>query len=120
MGWTVIDDHWNGREISPGCIDNALSLLSALGAEPLMRNENDIGITNALYLNCRRVLKLRWIKREYNYRFVPLLAQAVSKIACYREGRLLDKGQLAPTRSESFNASDNIRELRATCAPMQP
>jgi hypothetical protein len=64
--WIVIDKDRYRREISSSGRDDSLRFLRRVTARLLVSNQDNIGITNALNVDRRRVLKLRGVKHEHH------------------------------------------------------
>ena len=109
--------HW--REISSSGGDNSSRLLSGLTSGLLVRNQDDIGVSNSLNVNSRGILKLGRIKHKHNDIVVPSLSQPALDVTRDGERGLLNKGEFSALCSECLNSGKNIGELRATRASMK-
>jgi hypothetical protein len=71
--------HW--REISSSGGDNSSRLLSGLTSGLLVRNQDDIGVSNSLNVNSRGILKLGRVKHKHDDVVVTTLSQPVPYVA---------------------------------------
>jgi hypothetical protein len=85
----------------------------------LMRDQDDIGVSNSLPVDGWRVLELSWIKHEHHNVVVTAVVQSTPDVTGNGEWRLFYEGEFSPLLGECLNAGENIRKLRATGASME-
>jgi hypothetical protein len=79
--WIVIHQNWHWREISPSGGDNSPSPLSGVTSRLVVSNQDEIGVSNALNVNSRGILKLGRVKHKHDDVVVPTLSQSAREVA---------------------------------------